>query len=1437
MPSTTAMFPIPVPFEEVWSDRPHHLGKDRRYRLAVQALVLAGGPTGNFSSLGCGRKAFQLDARLHELEVAMQSLAPSLVHGYLQHEVKVKVPLVNNRDELVPYRPLDYNRLKITGRGEWDCRDFLSDLLYMPFVEPAVNEFDITPPEDAMPDFSKITKADIAGLARVWDAQGLLRMFPRHMAPQDEIGCTKVFNNFKNSSCDRQIGDRRSQNHREGRIPGPSSQLPTGPCLLQVCPRRFHEKVVGSVADRRDFYHQFWITDEKAVKNCLFPFISLDSLKGCDAVAVYEETFVKKKKRRVNRLAEGDYLQGRPSLLVAADQVAVSFGALFQGDHLGVEVATDAHGQLLEEWGLLKDASRLRNGIPLQDDRCVSGLCIDDFFVLSCEALGSDPLDSQSFEEFQRAKAAYNHEGLLGSDDKDIKAADRFRVVGAEVISDEASVRRGTVVVGAPFEKRLGLALVSMASAELNYTSDALHASLVGAWVSLMGFRRPCLALMNEVFGVIPSKELDTLSPRTWSLSRAAADELQVLSCLAPVLCSNIAVPFSQDLYATDASSTMGGIARVRVSQDVAAALWRSADMKGMNVPLMSAAAAIIHEHTDEDYVGPPPELQPLEESRIPRPLGLRFQFLEVFRGAGKITAALVKMGIVCGPVIDLSRSRQYDLKDVRVVQWVIFMMESSRLQSVFVSPPCTSFSCAAHPCVRSYREPRGFDPSDEKTWIGNRLAFAALAIILVALRMMIFGLLEQPRRSKMRWLQEWRRLVAMGARESWLASCNFGSPHRKEFVFLGANCAVEALYRPCLRDHGHIPIAGKYTAPSAVYTDALAWFLAEFIRDHLLAKQRFLERADIEVSGLEDVLSNDLSVSLPWESMDSWTWSSPSHINLLETSATLKLFRHVAQEGGDCKFTYLGDSHVSRSAMARGRSSASSMRPLLKKAAALCVGFGLYPAGRFTPTRLNPGDHPSRGSDIPPPVPSSLVDGASVAVLHFLASLRGFSRWTSNWIRLVLLAAPSVLAVMTSTDSTRRSSPIPLANREWLMDFDSTLGFPGEGPFLSWTFALLLALDLWWMVATAGVGGSAKADAARKSARHGIQLLSGRKVTSTTAFARDWLYEQFLKWLADRGVVAQDIIFGPTSEVEVLNKWLVEYGRWLFAEGKPYYHYSETLNSVTTKRPAVRRSIQEAWDLAFMWGAHEPTTHHVAMPFQVLIAVISTALCWGWSREAAIFALAWGALLRIGEIFQAYRGDLILPSDVGKSIQYVLLRIQEPKTRYRAARRQSGKLEQPDLIEVIQLGLGHLLPHEPLWHLSGPTLRLRLSKVLARLGLPTSGSSCPKPLTLASFRPGGATWLITQTESAELVRRRGRWVSNKIMECYLQEVTSMTYLNQIHPDAKKAVLQGLATFPSLLGAVIQFQKSKIPTSSWFLLLSTGFASCFHSEGGLGEMG
>ena len=677
--TSTALFPIPLPRDDAWMGVPEKLGKQRRFRLALRravhlvvlalnyvylsspmsclsllrrspsamhsavydrvgAFLRAGGPSGEFHALGCGRKSFQLDARFQELLVSLQSLGLEAAGApYAGSGCGVRVPVVNDRDELVPYRSLDPSRLKISGTGEWDASKYLSDLLYLPLMEPMLITYDIEAPDSETPDFSKLTSTLVKELCRVWDCRGLLRIFPKAAGPLSCRGCTKVFNNYKGPLVDRQIGDRRAVNYAEGTILGPSKWLPQGTMLLQVAPRRYEEILRGAVADRKDFYHQVKISDSKALKNAVFPFFVAKDFEETRAYAEFVEKYgMKTKRKRRPREEVGDFLHGRPtSLLVSPeDEVVACFGALFQGDHLGVEVATDSHSRLLEEGRLLRPSSRFLAGIPIIDDDVNEGLVIDDFFVVSREKLTTKACDSQALNRLMIAKEIYAREGLVGSDDKDVLGELRYKMAGAEVISDVSSVGRGLVSVGAPYEKRMGLALLAMLQSSLPSTSDAFLACLNGSLVSTLMFRRPAMALMNELFRVIPPQELNVSEPVTRHLSRSAAVELQLLACLMPVLASNVSVPFLEKAFATDASTTMGGIAETDITSEEAAVLWRSADRKGANLPILSKFEEMrsIHEVMYEPqscegcpFEDPCDAEDKFEKEKVPRPIGMRF--------------------------------------------------------------------------------------------------------------------------------------------------------------------------------------------------------------------------------------------------------------------------------------------------------------------------------------------------------------------------------------------------------------------------------------------------------------------------------------------------------------------------------------------------------------------------------------------------------------------------------------------------------------------------------------------------------------------------------------------------------------------------------------------------------------------------------------------
>ncbi|CAE7800728.1 unnamed protein product, partial [Symbiodinium sp. CCMP2456] len=182
--------------------------------------------------------------------------------------------------------------------------------------------------------------------------------------------------------------------------------------------------------------------------------------------------------------------------------------------------------------------------------------------------------------------------------------------------------------------------------------------------------------------------------------------------------------------------------------------------------------------------------------------------------------------------------------------------------------------------------------------------------------------------------------------------------------------------------------------------------------------------------------------------------------------------------------------------------------------------------------------------------------------------------------------------------------------------------------------------------------------------------------------------------------------------DIDTVNAVLARYGQASYSAGRPYAHFSETINSFSAGVPKAGRQLQPAWDVALAWRKVEPTEHRTAMPWQVLIALVALSLSWGWPLVAGTLALAFGGMLRIGEVLGACRKSLVLPRDVGGTVDFALFSIEEPKTRFRSARHQSVKIDQPDLLKVIELSFGELCSTSRLWPYSGQSLRTRFRQL-----------------------------------------------------------------------------------------------------------------------------
>ncbi|CAE7242937.1 unnamed protein product [Symbiodinium sp. CCMP2592] len=1038
------------------------------------------------------------------------------------------------------------------------------------------------------------------------------------------------------------------------------------------------------------------------------------------------------------------------------------------------------------------------------------------------------------------ALGCYANHGLLGSPEKDLRDQVFGKAAGAEINSSAAALARGHILVAAPSCKRLALSDLTLEVSTLPATTDCLHSCLLGAWTSAALFRRPVSACFQHAYRLFPSSSLDPGSPKIVPLPRRVAMELQLISVLAPLAATDVSVPYLPRLFATDSSEAKGAIVSAPISRELCQSLWLCSDRKGAYSRLSSRTQGILqradplYEDTGEDH-GPE---EPLPVPGPSRPLAYDFEFLELSLGPPDLSQEIARRGFRVGPHVDLRLGSDWGLQRPVVLDWVMHLIDAGRLLGIYMVPPCAS----SLPSVRG----AGAVPSRSRWGVpGERYEEAAFvlcaAVFKHANRRGICALLELPASSDFVAGHLWASCRALpSASQIALSACAFGDRRRRDLLGLATGLECSSLCLPCPGDHKHsVPRSGS-AATGFKHCAGLVVAYARVLCRALRSLLACTEASDPPVSGLERQCVNDLALGLEWEISSSWSWPRPIHINILESSVLCRLYKDLAVRFGPCRAVAFCDSFVALSSLGKGRSSSKSLRHSARRASMICLAAGIYPGSMYTPTRLMPADHPTRDNDIPPPVP-----GLGPAFWTFEAVKQDtvrprLRRWASSWVRLALLLRPC-LGLLAPESVGCADAHLDFRAFVRTRGFDSSLGFPGEGPFFQGARGLLSALcflslsgrlrlpllclvsPVFGAAQAMDVPRAAKLETQRKLSRLGIVLRAGRPVQKETQLRRDKLRELFEKWLATLGFSSEWFLARARSDPDFANEVLVCYGQYMFKTGKTYSSYSETLNMFSSLCPSLRRLLQPAWDLAFAWQREEPPVHHTAMPWQIVAAALAIALTYGWLDLAGVICLCWGGLARVGEVQEATRADLVLPTDTGTpASRYLLMSIKEPKTRFRAARHQSLRVDQPQLLRIIVMAFGSLQPSEKLWSFSGSTLRNRFKKLMLALRLDRGIVPGVKDFDLGSLRAGGATWLMDMTENPDYVRRRGRWITTKVMEIYVQEVASLTFLPRLPDTVKQHIFAWAGQFAAVVDKVEAWHSFNVPPVSWKFLMAHG---------------
>ncbi len=812
-------------------------------------------------------------------------------------------------------------------------------------------------------------------LYRRWDDLRLLRLFPAEDCCALDIA--EPFPVVKTADEDRQIIDKRRRNRREVRTLGSSKTMGHG-SLLNHLELLEDEVALFTVDDLEHFYHQFGkVSDERARACPIGAPLPAALFKGFKAVP-----------------------EGTPpdSLLQAC------WAGLSMGDHLAVDFAQSAHSRVLQSEGCLQPQEWLRYDrlFPLMPSKYFEGVVVDDRLsgeVMSSAEAGRRLKGGTGLLDTKR-DAAYRAYGKTGLKAKASKARVNEFVVeawGAQVEGDEG-------LNGAHRSKILHLMLTTAAFGHIGVTDAVLLESIIGSWNFVQSFRKHMYALFFHVYQQRhPSGKRSGLFEMTqWS-----RNEILLAATLGPCTLTDLRAQFGDTLYCVDASPYGAGACQSKVGRRVVKELWRRADKRGFRTNLLRPPAAALKAsgHTldecmEEDLLD---EQYDNDAMMLPSPshdlLEIRYDVVEVYGGCHVISTAGINRGLRT-LVIELKLG--HDMEDPHVYFWIAELSIAKRIKLLVWEPPCTTYSIARNPKLRSMFEAWGFKLLDFETAVGN---FHCLISVFLAYLQMCAGhwhVGEQPWSAFTKYNTAFLMLFALGCESTLFDWCRYGRAWVKTTLLvsnafwignLGLRCT-------CPKDFKHITLEGSLTTQASAYSEEFGKALIDeyMFHMHLLDNDDSAGDAQHDLCTLEQLpivefsdgcghdygyhgashisfrgisrkhvshlWSVHLAESLTWAPFLQYHFNDNAHINLKEARAHKSVLRRVPRNWRGVIFQ---DTKVGIGANNKGRSSSPALNRIMVTQMPLVIGRNLYPASLHQPTWALRADDPSRFVSITP--------------------------------------------------------------------------------------------------------------------------------------------------------------------------------------------------------------------------------------------------------------------------------------------------------------------------------------------------------------------------------------------------------------------------------------------------------------------------------------
>ena len=527
-------------------------------------------------------------------------------------------------------------------------------------------------------------------------------------------------------------------------------------------------------------------------------------------------------------------------------------------------------------------------------------------------------------------------------------------------------------------------------------------------------------------------------------------------------------------------------------------------------------------------------------------------------------------------------------------------------------------------------------------------------------------------------------------------------------------------------------------------------------------------------------------------------------HINVGEARARRALWKQMSTDLSNHQKRHLVayDSSVTVGASVKGRSPSGSMIRELQLTGVYILAMDCVEGALWCESEHNLADSPSRQGPLPIPAPRrewvhKFLQGDAAAFVArregrlgraSAGSLEGRARADSvepfrdNDDRPYDGPEESVDAFERTKSDVDELARLPTTfcrtssgRSARTQRFDSTRGFPGEGP-------------------PKGRGRRAKS-APPRTQRRGVDLRVAALGAESTASRRTRLVADLEGWLAEQG---HPTLGALVETVPVLDNVLKDYGQFMYSNDYAQGDFVETLNAVRARYEQTYRQLRGAWSLVTAWQLLEPGRNHAPVPPVLARALTALFLIWGWMEIAALVCLGFEAALRPGDLLFLTRRDLRFSTESGRLDRCVFVILRHSKTsKMKGARWQHVRLDSVFVIALLWGVFGNRAPDAPLFSFIGSaTQRARRLTVLFQAGLAALGVPIgdKRGYVLSGLRAGGITAFFQHTQDMMLTRWRGRWDSLRTLEHYIQELPMAEQFARLPADVrtKLARLSGL---------------------------------------------